>query len=1163
MEWDSNLNLIVYAIGDGLFMERVLNGIAAMYNKGMFQSIGALGLLFGLLMTVVKGVGSGGQKVELGQWFLGLLLYLIMFAGHATVTVRDVGMAFGENGEQTYTVDNVPFGVAVMGFVISTLGYEVTEELEQAFGRPEEVASIRYVGPGRSLDWLAAVRFASNPGTNNTAQGGSFARMRSNISRYISYCSTTALRAEPNRIETMMNAANPLDPNIGLGWDNDWRLTSWVEDNGAESQISCRAALERLQPYAADIMEPAAQAFAAQMGHSGSDTPGDAVLQSFAVYNQGMDEAQRYMLCSVMSAVMEDSIAGSPLLTNDQVNARMMMRQSMEQTATEFAGQESSFRRLMRPLMAFFESLVYAVAPFMALAVGLGAAGLKMVGKYVITTLWVSMWLPTLAIINLFQITMAERALTQITDSYDIGSLAGCGMVYGSAIDWIGTGAMLAAATPAITLMLIFGSSMSAAGIAGAIKGSDTVKEQIGSPDAVSTAAAASRSQLQDYTATGGAVAHGAAIPTLSYSTGGAIERSSGYEAANQTTLGFASTSAKDYGQAVMLDNASGVRGTETGRSGSTREHLRATTAARESGADLSGFSASEVSTIMAAATTLHGGGSVDMMQMIPAMRAAGGANAVQRAGGRLGEGAEGGAPGGAPGAGPRGNGSPSGGGGGGPVSVEGGVRMESRDTDESRAARGLRAAQMIAAKMREEEGLRAAVQSATVAEAVQYGEQRGSASSRVGTAETRQQTASDLNTASNTFRSAEAFRAQAGAEMRMPINEAARLVNEKGNGERAVQEAIALGGAEAMQDMQDRLAHSIQSPAELRTAAALGVLANMSPSATSGNESDRRQALEGIMGDSAGVTLNTGAAATTTGNANVDVGAAAEGGRGSAMSAVNSANVGVADPAALEAATRGGVASLRTADGRYDALGQIDGQGLPVVDALEGQVRAAEMQGGGGDVSAVAFASDGTVQGVEQRSMDEQSRIEERADRMIGGTNREISNRSWNNTNGDVGGTPGWIADRAEGGERMGGLMFNGLIDPAASGYMPLDGQSQGYFENAAAGGEIPGLGPMGTLSEDQATVVGARAAIAAGFGLDGEQASRVQAAYNRLPQNEREQVNAAMNAWGGTDGVPDEAIPAGAGGATPSVRDRAMRVEIDEGQRESDGPADGGEAN
>ena len=58
---------------------------------------------------------------------------------------------------------------------------------------------------------------------------------------------------------------------------------------------------------------------------------------------------------------------------------------------------------------------------------------------------------------------------------------------------------MLAASTPAISLMLIYGSAITATHLAGRLQGGDTIDEKITSPDVIRPAAALAMSPILEH----------------------------------------------------------------------------------------------------------------------------------------------------------------------------------------------------------------------------------------------------------------------------------------------------------------------------------------------------------------------------------------------------------------------------------------------------------------------------------------------------------------------------------------------------------------------------------------------------------------------------------------------------------------------------------------
>jgi hypothetical protein len=617
MEWFYSGTFTVYSVGDGLFMKRVLDAVAALSNSGVLASLGALGLMVGLILISMRGAASGGKQFELGSLFISFILYVIMFAGKADVIIHDVGLSPGEINENTYTVDNIPFGVAFLGSAISTIGVELTERMEQAYGMPNEVQSIRSVGFGRSLDWLAAVRFAKTTDTNST--NASFQRYRRNLVNYMRYCSAHAIASDPQRVPRMLSSADPLSTTNGFGYASDWVTTSYLPmGGGPASDLTCNQALTNLQAYKStdQAFTDWANAVAGPMGYSGTGSAVDQARDAFNTVNVAANDAQDYMLAAVTNAAWRDALSDMPIIGSEQIMHTIMTVQQAEQSATQFAGEETMFRRIMRPLMAFLESMVFAVAPFMALAVGLGRYGLGMIAKYCIITTWVALWMPTLSMINMFQITMADRAIATVlgppggASAYAIGSMAGAARVEDVVIDWIGTGAMLAASTPMITLVLLFGTAMPLVGLANAFKGGDTLNEKQTSPDAVSSSPAMNHAAGYSYTRAGGTTETGASMPQIEVGRTAQIAQESAATSMASSASRMESKFGQEMANAIQHDISRGVGATSRGEMRLSQTEARATDAVAEkvAGFEQVGSSAQRMVMGMASANELGAG---------------------------------------------------------------------------------------------------------------------------------------------------------------------------------------------------------------------------------------------------------------------------------------------------------------------------------------------------------------------------------------------------------------------------------------------------------------------------------------------------------------------------------------------------------------------------
>ena len=157
----------------------------------------------------------------------------------------------------------------------------------------------------------------------------------------------------------------------------------------------------------------------------------------------------------------------------------MMVNQALQQRNTQWAAEQTLFMTIVRPMLAFFEAFIYAISPIMAFVIVLGAQGIKLAGKYFLLLIWIQLWMPLLGIVNLYIFSAASRSIASYGEmtTHNWDSFYSLNAAADTMQHWIATGGLLAASTPAIALMLIYGSAVTATHLAGRLKSSDNIDE--------------------------------------------------------------------------------------------------------------------------------------------------------------------------------------------------------------------------------------------------------------------------------------------------------------------------------------------------------------------------------------------------------------------------------------------------------------------------------------------------------------------------------------------------------------------------------------------------------------------------------------------------------------------------------------------------------------
>jgi len=493
----------IYSIGDGLYMSRVMNGVAMLSNSGDLLKLGAIGMMLGLIFFGVKAVASGMQKFEMGWLFVSLLMFMTMFGAKSTVYIHDMGGAPGVVPGGTFPVGNVPFGVAAAGALISNLGMGLTQTMETSFGIPNGIST---GGFGESLRWVNAVRNWDLPEIDDPSK--MVGQFKWNLSQYLGNCYMYEVDKGNRDATAMFSAQDPFSMGTttsgGIGVTNQF-VTTPFKAGGPPVDMPCDQAYQRISSTAHDSSGNLMAALANAIQNRGGlktivSTSAPAQLNdSFNAINVVSSDAQMYTYAMGLSAAWADMVRHNGANSSLDTLSDIMVSTAAQQRATQWAASEQMFRRVALPMTAFFESMIYACAPFMALVLGFGAWGFQMVMRYLILTIWVTLWFPVLSIINLYQVTMAQHAVSAMAATgpqFPMTSMAGAADLSSQIVDWLSTGALLASSTPAITLMLIFGGAVSAGAIAQRMMGAEHINTKMATPDPIAMAPAVQHSAM-------------------------------------------------------------------------------------------------------------------------------------------------------------------------------------------------------------------------------------------------------------------------------------------------------------------------------------------------------------------------------------------------------------------------------------------------------------------------------------------------------------------------------------------------------------------------------------------------------------------------------------------------------------------------------------------
>lgn len=473
----------IISIGSSDLLIAVLNGIAiltAADGPAGYGGLVALGLLIGMVITLARGIVT--QRIDI-QWVLvGWLLYAVLFIPKVTVTVEDV-----YDGTTT-AVDNVPIGVGAIGGVTSTIGITLTEAFGTAFAFPSMTAS----GYSDALDILNAMRDMDYGDANDGSAAGNNPNIdfQRTLRGYLKDCVlldiNMALAGDGVTWEELRTSADLLDD---IQVDSTiWFTTTYLNAAAPDGTTqTCTDAYAEIIGFVDGNFRPAWHEYIADQ--LGLDDAVVGVQESMdALFGVGKD-AQAFMMNSLIARELRLADLGYHA-SADNTAGVIMRTQAIEQRRTQWATEQSLFLEVARPLIAYIEAFFYAVSPFMAFLFTLGSMGISLFARYLLLAIWIQLWMPVLAINNLYIHLGASTQLQAIdAGGTDVISMIGMESVWTETATWIATGGMMAAATPLLTLVLISGSYFAFTRLTDRMGGADTINERIGSPDVLQPAA--------------------------------------------------------------------------------------------------------------------------------------------------------------------------------------------------------------------------------------------------------------------------------------------------------------------------------------------------------------------------------------------------------------------------------------------------------------------------------------------------------------------------------------------------------------------------------------------------------------------------------------------------------------------------------------------------
>ena len=475
----------ILAVTDARFLYEVFIAIGLVFSNGSFAGMIAVGLMLGLLFTMVRAWTT--SKIEIQYVFIGFVIYLGFIVPKVSVDIEDL-----QNPTTVWTTPaNVPLGVAVIGNLMSTISLNIVDVIETSFQTTSSVSGMGsqngFMGSLKKLEVIAK------------SGGEAPDYLIRTLASYYADCTHQGLTAGTNSYEEILKSSDVL---LAIRFDSDVFMTRVISASGLASNQTCTDAFVTIENWLdATSSTSVLSDWSSKLGDltderdasndvfsAGSDMQNavDSILGSTA-------NAFDLAIASVVHYSVTVGDAEYAAKTNN-ITMIAMMTDATSQRNVDAYGAAIGFQQVMRPFSAFIEAFFFAITPIVAFLMMLGAYGISLMGKFLQLYAWIQMWTPMMAIVNFFINYRLKDAIDAATCTLgtacpfpQLDSLAAVDVLTNQVGHWLYVGNTMAAAVPVLALILVTGSVYSINSVATSMSGKDYTDEKKVAPDTFKT----------------------------------------------------------------------------------------------------------------------------------------------------------------------------------------------------------------------------------------------------------------------------------------------------------------------------------------------------------------------------------------------------------------------------------------------------------------------------------------------------------------------------------------------------------------------------------------------------------------------------------------------------------------------------------------------------
>ena len=413
------MTFTIFCYGDGVFIDRIFNAVAAITNHGDFRYALMLVVSYTSLYVLLAAMLQG--RIYDFKWFFSvLLIYSLLLMPRATVSIEDRFQGGGWGGPaQVHVVANIPMGLAFLASATSKLGDWLCLMMETVFSLPN---GLRYEDNGPLFGSALVSAMNSFSITNaNTAES---------LESFWHDCVFYDLVLGFYSLQDLVAASN-LENFFSLHAASN-RGFNYLNPQGQSKFLTCTQAFSGYLDV--DLANEIAVA-KPQITALAQNDLSSKLIQSGAV---SMPLAFQYITGLSMSsstaltqAALINSFAqgfynfANPAQGNTGIYAYVQARAEQQRTL-DYGVLGKISEKALPVIRDIFSAFLVSIFPIVALF-SMAASGGMVIAVYARSMLWLALWPAIYAILNFgmtfFTSIAAQKALT-------LCSAGGCSLAY-------------------------------------------------------------------------------------------------------------------------------------------------------------------------------------------------------------------------------------------------------------------------------------------------------------------------------------------------------------------------------------------------------------------------------------------------------------------------------------------------------------------------------------------------------------------------------------------------------------------------------------------------------------------------------------------------------------------------------------------------------------